>query len=269
MKATRPTARDLFDAFAYVEAELKGLEDLTSVNPTFKSHPWLTRSRPKGFLGLLPPSDEETKQFTEALAEGIRQEVIRITIALSANQTINWVQAQSDYVVLQKGLQRQATLKKGGSFDQPKAQFNLLKATLISIGGYYKHIDHGKTPGSMSSRDWDKAIAAVKTLKELEMNNGLRLWKAMPSSMGNGIGWFGELEARLVQEKGAARKPYDDGLSSDRAAARRFTEWLLIYFDEAPPSLVEKFARLIGYDTTSIPRQVKAWEQALRSDSLT
>lgn len=269
MKATRPTAIDLFKAFDFVSAELKGLEDLTSVNPTFKSHPWLTRPRPKGLFGFLAPSDEETKQFTEALTEGIRQEVIRITTALSANQTINWLQSQSDYVELQRGLRRQATLKKGGNFDHPNAQFNLLKATLISIGGYYKHIDHGKAPGSMSSKDWDKAIAAVKTLKELETNNGLQLWKAMPSSMGGRIDWLRKLEARLAQEKGAARKPYDDGLSSDRAAARRFTDWLLIFFDEAPPSLVEKFARLIGYNTTSIPRQVKAWEQAHRSDSLT
>lgn len=269
MQSKKPTAIDLFQAFDLVGRELAKLENLTSPKPNFLSRTGLSTSTRGGLLGSFLPDEEEARQLELELLDAIKAEVARLEAVLSTEPAIAWVEAQDDYKKLQQSLRRQATLKNGSSFGRPIARFHLLQATLISLGDYALHIDGRKKPGRMTSKDWDKAIAAARTLRDLEKNNGLRLWKAFRQPSAHSYDWVSQLESKLVQQKAASRKPHDDGLTSDRAATRKFTDWLLTFFGAAPPSMVEKFARLIGYDTTSIPRQVKLWEEAYRTHSLT
>lgn len=269
MKFSQPTQIELFKTFDLVGRELATLEDLTSPDPKLQSHPWLRKPTPGGLLSGFQTNQDELRQFEISLNEAIKSEVSRLEMTLSLEPTIAWLESQGDYQKLQKSLTRQAKLKSGSRFDRPDARFKLLQVTLIALGSHYGNISQGKKPGSMSSKDWDKAIAAVRTLKKLEKYNGLRLWKALPPPANIPYDWISRLENRLVQEKTSAQKPYDDGLSSDRAAARKFTDWLLLFFDEAPPCMVTKFANLIQYDATSIPRQVTNWVRLYRTDSLT
>lgn len=204
-----------------------------------------------------------------SLEREIRDEVARVEASICLEPSIAWIREQRPFQKLEDSLRRQAKSKVGSKFNHPAARFFLLEAALIGIAQHCYYIDNGRKPGQMTSKDWDKALAAVRTLRQLEKDKGLRLWKALPLAMANSWGWFEQLEERLGKEKSAAKKPYDDGLSSDRAATRVFAEWLLFKFDDAPASMVEKFAELIGYETTSIARQVREWEAAHRTDSLT
>lgn len=269
MTSKRPTTIELFQAFDFVGRELTKLEDLTSPKPSFRSSTGQSKPARGGLLSCFLPDEAETKLFEAELLSATQMEVARLEAVLSNEPVIAWVEAQDAYKKLQQSLRRQATLNKGSSFDHPIARFQLLRATLIALGDYFLHIDGGQKPGRMTSKDWDKAITAVRTLRRLEKNNGLRLWKAFRPTASPSYDWVSQLENRLVQQKAVSRKPHDDGLTSDRAATRKFTDWLLTFFDAAPPSMVEKFARLIDYDTTSIPRQVKLWEEAYRTHSLT
>lgn len=264
---TRPKASDFLNARDQIEKELKTLDGLATFDPKLLQ---ITNSLawPKGLLGLTHFT-EEIPASSDAFNETIRKEVDRVEASICANQAVIWVRKKSQFAKLEASLKLQAKLKADSKFGRPAARFKLLQAVLMGLGQHSLYIDHRHKPGQMSSKDWDKAIEAVKALRDLEENNGLRLWKVFPLTMKNSFGWFEQLEQRLNNEKATAKKPYNDGLSSDRAATRLFTEWLLMLFNEAPPSMVEKFADLIGYETSSIPRQVKEWEQAHRTDSLT
>jgi hypothetical protein len=268
MSSKKPSARDFLSAFDGIDKELVTLEGLMSNDPRFLPNKAAAISPKVGLLGLYP-TIEDTLARETAINEAIIQEVTRVESFTNREPTIAWVKSQKQYAKLEASLERQAKLKVSSQFNKPNARFKLLKATLIGIGQHGLYIDHGESPGQMTSKDWGKAIEAVKTLRDLEANNGLRLWKAFPKESRVTWDWCAYLERRLIEGKAEAPKPYNDGLSSDRDATRLFTVWLLMLFDEAPPAMVEKFAVLIGYETDSIARQVKAWERAHRSDSLT
>lgn len=259
---SRPTSIEFFQLYDLVDKETRVLEKL-------KRHGAEPQSsvQQSPLLGLFFAMGSATKEGMRT--PSLVAEVARVEAAISDNQALKWLRSQPSFMKIKASLERKAKKYPASKFAEPVAVYKLIQCTLFGLGVYASYVENRRKPGQMTKKDWDEAIRAVQTLRSLQRHKGLNLTGVFAARPG-APSWDGALqfEERLVQAKQASKKPHDDGFVSDRAAARKFTEWLLMMFDEAPPTMVESFAEFIGYNKDSARKQLKSWEQAHRTDSL-
>lgn len=265
MMKKNPEWIDSYIAHDLVTALTKNLYELESGNPLLLPTNGNAEKSKGGFADLLTSKIIPSSHFEEA----IRREIEGIDIALQKNKTIANLTGSEEYKKLAKSLAYQAKKSPKSLFGKASSKYLLLKATLISLGKYKRLISGNATVKQMSAKDWEDAIRAINTLRRLEKNNGLYLYRAFEDTTNLPWNWLDMLEQRVSEAKENAPKPHNDKYIHQRLATRLFTEWLLRYFDHAPVSMVEKFTHIINYETTSVSRLVPTWTTAYRTDPLT
>jgi hypothetical protein len=263
----RPTSIEFYQLYELVGKEVQVLATLRRPPP--EEEPKLLGKTASEWTDLDDAGAFSVNLFRPSLLPepkpkpSLPSEVARVEGALIGDTTLQWLRAQEPFRKLQESLKRKAKKEINSHFSKPVASYRLTQGVALCLWLHAHYLEGKRKPGQMSRKDWDAAIEAIQTLRKLGLEKGLRLHHAFRT-------WNGpaQLEARLVEARQTAKKPHDDGFTSDRATTRQFAEWLISMFGEVPPAMVEKFAELIGYNSDSIRKQLKAWEQAYRSDSL-
>jgi hypothetical protein len=259
----RPTAVEFYKLQDTIGREVRVLETLRL--GTSREEPGL---KDVGLLGLFAGSVAANVKRDGSLPSLVG-EVARIEAAIGGNKTYQWLRSQQAFQKLRASLSRKAKKSPDGNFARPVAIYRLIQCVSFGLGVQAAYLEGRRQPGQMTKKDWGDALLAIQTLRRLEREKGLKLARVFAAKAGTPP-WDGALqfEERLIEAKRSAKKPHDDGFLSDRAAARAFTEWLLMMFGEAPPTMVESFADLIGYNKDSVRKQIKDWETSYRTDSL-
>jgi hypothetical protein len=158
-------------------------------------------------------------------------------------------------------------------FGRADATYSLLSAVGTALARFNALTQTGTKPMAITKADWDRAIAAAQTLRDLE-RKGLRVSAALPGGAPTSvqwlvpIHWLDRMSDRLKAGKERAKKAHGDEYSADRAATRDFTVSLLRHFGAAPPGMVQTFADLIGYSREAVRQRLPQWIHEYRTDSL-
>lgn len=217
------------------------------------------RAKPRNLLAVNP-------QFE---AVGSEDALLELEREVADDRSMCWIRSRVPFQRLLASLRRRS--RRSPAMADPFAPYVLLLCVIRALQTRAIYVEGRTSPGQMTKKDWRTAIDAVATLRELTLKSGLRLRYANGAA-GESVllpsGWLSELETQMRREADTAKRAYVDEFASDREAVRDFVEYLLLHWDEAPPTMAESFAELIDYPTDSIRRHLKSWEAAYRSNSL-
>lgn len=154
--------------------------------------------------------------------------------------------------------------KPGGAFADPLLRHWFLLAVVCSLDNFEFWGKRSVNRKSPSKSDWLSACKAVDALVRL-VRRGAPLGA---TAIRQGISGISEdslvkLSAACAVERALAPKPHNDRYSAQRSACREFAKYVYIFFSaNVPPSWVEAFGKLIGYQSEKIQRvYVKQWSK--------
>ena len=158
---------------------------------------------------------------------------------------------------------------ESSGFAQPSATCFLLSAVCTGVGVFNRYTQSGTTPEEITSADWADAIVAAKVLHRIK-RKGLRIGGVFRGLVNQPPhDWLEQIIAGLEAGRKTAKRAYGDEFSADRFATRTFTDWMLTYFGDAPLTMVQSFARLIGYSEEAARKRLPQWLDDYRTNSLT
>ena len=168
-----------------------------------------------------------------------------------------WLQQQPAFVRLWESFDRKRRNKKAGTFADPRAKAWLIESCGMALLLWFWYTEKKKRPRQPGIAVKRKALEAVKHLIECEQS-GMR-FAELAGDLPLPWDWLQKLRQGVEVSLDQHERSYSDPDSASCECVKTFAQWLFFRFHEAPTTIVERFAALIGYSSDRLPRYLKEW----------